>query len=42
MAAIATAVLAVAMSGVLPAAGVHWPMFGGDAGRSGFQPVDAG
>jgi hypothetical protein len=42
MAAIATAALAVAMSGALPAAGVHWAGFGGDAGRSGFQPVDEG
>ena len=25
-----------------PAWGVHWPFFGGDAGRSGFQPVDPG
>jgi hypothetical protein len=21
---------------------VHWPHFGGDAGRSGYQPVDEG
>ena len=25
-----------------PAGGVHWPNFGGDAGRSGAQPVDEG
>ena len=23
-----------------PAQAVHWPLFGGDAGRSGYQPVD--
>ncbi|MDQ3107203.1 MAG: hypothetical protein M3Q68_05290 [Actinomycetota bacterium] len=26
----------------LPAGAVHWPQFGGDAGRSGAQPVDQG
>ncbi|MGH9181372.1 MAG: hypothetical protein ACRDY5_06620, partial [Acidimicrobiales bacterium] len=25
-----------------PAWGVHWPFFGGDAGRSGYQPVEPG
>ncbi len=25
-----------------PAGAVHWPFFGGDAGRSGYQPVDEG
>ena len=25
-----------------PAAAVHWPQFGGDNGRSGYQPVDEG
>ena len=25
-----------------PAGAVHWPLFGGDAGRSGYQPVDEG
>ena len=42
IAAIATAVLAIVVPGAVPASGVHWPMFGGDPGRSGFQPVDEG
>ncbi|MGH9165774.1 MAG: hypothetical protein ACRDZW_09720, partial [Acidimicrobiales bacterium] len=31
---------AVALAG--PAWGVHWPFFGGDSGRSGYQPVEPG
>lgn len=30
----------VALTLVGSAFGVHWPFFGGDAGRSGYQPVD--
>ncbi len=35
-----TVVAGTALAG--PAWGVHWPFFGGDSGRSGFQPVEPG
>ena len=41
LAAVALALIASAALAVTAFAG-HWPMFGGDAGRSGHQPVDAG
>ena len=34
--------LGVALTLVASATAVHWPFFGGDAGRSGNQPVDKG
>ena len=34
--------LLAALVGASPAGAVHWPNFGGDAGRSGAQPVDEG
>lgn len=34
--------LTVSMTFAAGAAAVHWPFFGGDAGRSGYQPVDEG
>lgn len=34
--------LGVSLTLVAGAAAVHWPNFGGDAGRSGYQPVDEG
>ena len=39
-----TAVVAVVAVGLAagPVGAVHWPFFGGDAGRSGYQPVDEG
>ncbi|MGI8686533.1 MAG: hypothetical protein ACR2MO_15830, partial [Acidimicrobiales bacterium] len=38
------AALGAVAAGLLvgPAGAVHWPFFGGDAGRSGYQPVDVG
>ncbi|MGH9284788.1 MAG: hypothetical protein ACRD0M_03810, partial [Acidimicrobiales bacterium] len=40
---VAVAAVAAALVAVAPgAAAVHWPFFGGDAGRSGNQPVDEG
>jgi hypothetical protein len=41
-AAVALAGVALAMSTPAPAGAAHWPFLGGDAGRSGFQPVDPG
>jgi hypothetical protein len=38
----AALVVAAAVSTAQPATGAHWPAFGGDPGRSGFQPVDQG
>ncbi|HEY3240862.1 MAG TPA: hypothetical protein VGL92_14935, partial [Acidimicrobiia bacterium] len=41
--AVAAAVVLMAMGASPgPAAGEHWSFFGGDAGRSGHQPVDGG
>ena len=41
--AIATGAALAAMAMAAPAAeAVHWPFFGGDNGRSGYQPVDEG
>lgn len=39
-----TLILAVAWAAALPtgASAVHWPLFGGDNGRSGYQPVGEG
>ena len=34
--------LAVLLAAPALAQAVHWPFYGGDAGRSGFQPVDEG
>ncbi len=37
------ALAAIGFAAVAPAAeAVHWPFFGGDNGRSGYQPVDEG
>ena len=41
LAAAAVALIAFAALAVSATAG-HWPMFGGDSGRSGYQPVDEG
>ena len=40
--AICVAAAAMTLSAAPLAHGDHWPSFGGDDGRSGFQPVDAG
>lgn len=42
--ALATCLAALALSAALapPAHAVHWPYFGGDNGRSGYQPVGEG
>jgi len=34
--------LAAAAVSVPSAQAVHWPFFGGDNGRSGYQPIDEG
>ncbi|MDP9440798.1 MAG: hypothetical protein M3P34_01165 [Actinomycetota bacterium] len=36
------AVSALALLAATPGGAVHWPAFGGDGGRSGYQPVDEG
>ena len=36
------AVGALSVLAATPGGAAHWPLFGGDAGRSGYQPVDEG